>query len=153
MDEDMEDKDHKGGAGDSPSIEKWHRIHLACKNAGAIIGKGRSNIKYSRQDFKTSVTVSDSNGPECVLVVGANLVSVCEILLDVIPMHEDMIPSFVENKHQQYRNLDFDVDICMLVHQSQAGCIIGRAGFKMKELERANWCKHQSVFSVHSTVN
>ena len=37
-------------------------------------------------------------------------------------------------QYQQYKDLDFDADIRMLVHQSQAGCIIGRAGFKIKEL-------------------
>ena len=37
----------------------------------------------------------------------------------------------------QYQNLkgrDFQCEIRVLVHQSQAGCIIGRAGFKIKEL-------------------
>ena len=41
-------------------------------------------------------------------------------------------------QYQQYKDLDFDADIRMLVHQSQAGCIIGRAGFKIKELREVN---------------
>jgi heterogeneous nuclear ribonucleoprotein K len=109
--------------GEGPHVEL--RILLASKNAGAIIGKGGSNIKRLRSDFKAGVTVPDSSGPERILTVGANLGTVSEILLEVIPLLED---------YQQYKDLDFECDIRMLVHQSQAGCIIGRAGFKIKEL-------------------
>lgn len=31
-----------------------------------------------------------------------------------------------------------DVDVRMLVHQSQAGCIIGKGGLKVKELREVN---------------
>lgn len=30
--------------------------------------------------------------------------------------------------------MDFDCELRILIHQSQAGCVIGRAGFKIKEL-------------------
>lgn len=36
--------------------------------------------------------------------------------------------------YKNYKNNDFDCEMRLLVHQSQAGCIIGRAGFKIKEL-------------------
>ena len=64
--------------------------------------------------------------PERILTVGANLGTACEILLDVIPILED---------YQKYKDtMDFDCELRMLIHQSQAGCVIGRAGFKIKEL-------------------
>lgn len=110
--------------GDGPNVEL--RLLLASKNAGAIIGKGGSNIKRLRSDYKASVTVPDSNGPERILTVGANLGTACDVLQDVIPTLED---------YQAYKNSDdYNCEIRMLVHQSQAGCIIGRAGFKIKEL-------------------
>lgn len=135
-----EDQDGRGdgGADDSPKMLKRRRgegahvecrLLLASKNAGAIIGKGGANIKRLRTDFKASVTVPDSNGPERILTVSANLGTVCEILLDVMPTLED-----VSAEYQSYKDLDFECDLRMLVHQSQAGCIIGRAGFKIKEL-------------------
>ena len=40
--------------------------------------------------------------------------------------------------------MDFDCDLRMLVHQSQAGCIIGRAGFKIKELREVGNCGYKS---------
>ena len=37
-------------------------------------------------------------------------------------------------QHKNTRKDDIECEIRVLVHQSQAGCIIGRAGFKIKEL-------------------
>ena len=41
-------------------------------------------------------------------------------------------------QYQHFKDLDFDCELRMLVHQSQAGCIIGRAGFKIKELREVS---------------
>jgi hypothetical protein len=40
-----------------------------------------------------------------------------------------------------------EVDLRMLVHQSQAGCIIGKSGFKIKELREVSYklCVSQRV--------
>ncbi|XP_025077231.1 heterogeneous nuclear ribonucleoprotein K-like isoform X5 [Pomacea canaliculata] len=122
--------------GEGPRIEL--RILLQSKNAGAIIGKGGANIKRLRTDFKASVTVPDSNGPERVLTISAELGTVLEALMDVIPCLEDQY----KNKHGEY-----DCEIRMIVHQSQAGCIIGRAGFKVKELRE----KTGAGIKVYST--
>lgn len=50
LDDDYEEDedDHKRRRGDGPKVEL--RFLLASKNAGAIIGKGGSNIKRLRQD-------------------------------------------------------------------------------------------------------
>ena len=41
---------------------------------------------------------------------------------------------YVNLQYQKFKDLDFDCELRLLIHQSQAGCIIGRAGFKIKEL-------------------
>ncbi|XP_041370664.1 heterogeneous nuclear ribonucleoprotein K-like isoform X2 [Gigantopelta aegis] len=124
LDEQEEDESMiKRQRGEGPKVEL--RILLQSKNAGAIIGKGGSNIKRLRNDYKASVTVPDSDGPERILTIATDLGTVLEVLLEVIPMLEDY-------KHND--DLDFECELRMLVHQSQAGCIIGRAGFKIKEL-------------------
>ncbi|XP_064607595.1 heterogeneous nuclear ribonucleoprotein K-like isoform X2 [Liolophura sinensis] len=109
--------------GDGPRSEV--RVLLQSKNAGAIIGKQGSNIKRLRSEYNANVTVPDSNGPERILTISSELDSALDCLLDVIPNLED---------YQQYKDLDFDCELRLLIHQSQAGCIIGRAGFKIKEL-------------------
>lgn len=63
LDDDYEEDedDHKRRRGDGPKVEL--RFLLASKNAGAIIGKGGSNIKRLRQDYKASVTVPTRQVP------------------------------------------------------------------------------------------
>ncbi|XP_063433615.1 heterogeneous nuclear ribonucleoprotein K-like isoform X3 [Mytilus trossulus] len=123
-DDDYEDHGQKRRrGGDGPRVEL--RFLLASKNAGAIIGKGGSNIKRLRSDYKASVTVPDSTSPERVLTIGAEIATALECVLDIIPKLED---------YKNYKDDNFDCELRMLVHQSQAGCIIGRAGFKIKEL-------------------
>jgi predicted RNA-binding protein YlqC (UPF0109 family) len=48
----------------------------------------------------------------------------------------------VQSDSLQYKNKhgEFDCELRMIVHQSQAGCIIGRAGFKVKELREVCIC-------------
>ncbi|XP_013076521.1 heterogeneous nuclear ribonucleoprotein K-like isoform X3 [Biomphalaria glabrata] len=121
--------------GEGPRIEL--RILMQSKNAGAIIGKGGANINRLRNDYKASVTVPDSNGPERVLSIGAELGTVLDMLLDILPEMEDS-----RNKRS-----DSESELRMIVHQSQAGCIIGRQGFKVKELRE----KTGANIKVYST--
>jgi len=121
--------------GEGPRIEM--RILMQSKNAGAIIGKGGSNINRLRNDYKASVTVPDSNGPERVLSIGAELGTVLDMLLEVLPEMED----------QRNKRSDSESEVRMIVHQSQAGCIIGRSGFKVKEL-REKTGANIKVYSV-----
>lgn len=121
--------------GEGPRIEL--RILMQSKNAGAIIGKSGQNINRLRNDYKASVSVPDSNGPERVLSIGAELGTVLEILLEVLPEMED-----ARNKRS-----DSESEVRMIVHQSQAGCIIGRSGGKVKELRE----KTGSNIKVFST--
>jgi len=96
------------------------RVLIQSKCAGAIIGKGGTNISRLRSEYKATVTVPDCPGPERVLTVMADADTTCDVLLDIIPKIND--------------DRDGDSELRMLVHQSQVGGIIGRAGFKIKEL-------------------
>lgn len=131
--ESVDDGQLKRRRGEGPFVEL--RFLLQSKNAGAIIGKGGANIKRLRQDFKATVTVPDSDGPERILTVGANLGTACEILLDIIPCLEEVGGHDRDGSEKQFtKSGDAETELRMLIHQSQAGCVIGRAGFKIKEL-------------------
>ncbi|XP_076354592.1 heterogeneous nuclear ribonucleoprotein K isoform X1 [Tachypleus tridentatus] len=106
-----------------PSIDA--RFLIQSKNAGAIIGKAGSNINRLRKDYKASVTVPDCPGPERILTIVADVDTVGDILLDIIPKLED---------YTHHRTMNFECELRMLLHQSHAGCVIGRAGFRIKEL-------------------
>uniref|UniRef100_A0A8C5EXX8 Heterogeneous nuclear ribonucleoprotein K n=1 Tax=Gouania willdenowi TaxID=441366 RepID=A0A8C5EXX8_GOUWI len=101
------------------------RILLQSKNAGAVIGKGGKNIKALRSDYNASVSVPDSSGPERILSISADIETVGDILLKIIPTLEE---------YQQYNGTDFDCELRLLIHQSLAGSIIGVKGAKIKEL-------------------
>uniref|UniRef100_A0AAQ4QBS3 Heterogeneous nuclear ribonucleoprotein K n=1 Tax=Gasterosteus aculeatus aculeatus TaxID=481459 RepID=A0AAQ4QBS3_GASAC len=101
------------------------RILLQSKNAGAVIGKAGKNIKALRTDYNASVSVPDSSGPERILSISADIETVGEILLKIIPTLEE---------YQQYNGMDFDCELRLLIHQSLAGSIIGVKGAKIKEL-------------------
>uniref|UniRef100_A0A8C6MJG5 Heterogeneous nuclear ribonucleoprotein K n=1 Tax=Nothobranchius furzeri TaxID=105023 RepID=A0A8C6MJG5_NOTFU len=101
------------------------RILLQSKNAGAVIGKGGKNIKALRSDYNASVSVPDSSGPERILSISADIDTIGEILLKIIPTLEE---------YQQYNGVDFDCELRLLIHQSLAGSIIGVKGAKIKEL-------------------
>ncbi|XP_061732602.1 heterogeneous nuclear ribonucleoprotein K, like isoform X2 [Nerophis ophidion] len=101
------------------------RVLLQSKNAGAVIGKGGKNIKALRTDYNASVSVPDSSGPERILSVNANIDTIGDILLKIIPTLEE---------YQHYSGIDFDCELRLLIHQSLAGGIIGVKGTKIKEL-------------------
>ncbi|KAM6958779.1 LOW QUALITY PROTEIN: heterogeneous nuclear ribonucleoprotein K [Aplochiton taeniatus] len=101
------------------------RVLLQSKNAGAVIGKAGKNIKALRTDYNASVSVPDSSGPERILSISADIDTVGEILLKIIPTLEE---------YQQYSGMDFDCELRLLIHQSLAGSIIGVKGAKIKEL-------------------
>uniref|UniRef100_A0A8C8J4F3 Heterogeneous nuclear ribonucleoprotein K n=1 Tax=Oncorhynchus tshawytscha TaxID=74940 RepID=A0A8C8J4F3_ONCTS len=103
------------------------RVLLQSKNAGAVIGKGGKNIKALRTDYNASVSVPDSSGPERILSVSADIETIGEILLKIIPTLEEV-------SYQHYNGIDFDCELRLLIHQSLAGGIIGVKGTKIKEL-------------------
>ncbi|XP_056146288.1 heterogeneous nuclear ribonucleoprotein K, like isoform X3 [Lampris incognitus] len=60
-----------------------------------------------------------------ILSVSANIDTIGEILLKIIPTLEE---------YQHYNGIDFDSELRLLIHQSLAGGIIGVKGAKIKEL-------------------
>ncbi|KRZ67605.1 Heterogeneous nuclear ribonucleoprotein K [Trichinella papuae] len=99
------------------------RLLIASKSAGAVIGKGGENIKRLRSQYCASVNIPDSSTPERVLNIScANVATLTDCLSDLIPRLDDG------------KSGPQEAEVRMLVHQSQAGAIIGRAGFKIKEL-------------------
>ncbi|OAD58498.1 Heterogeneous nuclear ribonucleoprotein K [Eufriesea mexicana] len=100
------------------------RLLIPSKVAGSIIGKGGQNITKLRSQYKASIIVPDCPGPERVLTISSDLPTVLQVLNEVVPN--------LEENGSRY-GID-EIDVRMLVHQSQAGCIIGKGGLKIKEL-------------------
>ncbi|XP_056319028.1 heterogeneous nuclear ribonucleoprotein K isoform X2 [Danio aesculapii] len=122
-DDSEEEKPYKRSRNSDEMVEL--RILLQSKNAGAVIGKGGKNIKALRTDYNATVSVPDSSGPERILSVSADIPTVAEILLKIIPTLEE---------YQHHKGVDFDCELRLLIHQSLAGSIIGLKGAKIKEL-------------------
>ncbi|CAK1584327.1 unnamed protein product [Parnassius mnemosyne] len=119
--------------GDDGPVHKRQRQHddevtflIPSKMAGSIIGKGGSNISKLRNEYKASITVPDCPGPERVLSISASDIdTILEIVKDILPSLQEGGPKGGGNE---------DLDVRLLIHQSRAGCVIGKAGAKIKEL-------------------
>lgn len=117
---------HKRFRGGPNDVEV--RLLIPSKVAGSIIGKGGKNISRLRSDYKATVTVPDCPGPERILTVYS---SELETALKVV---DEIVPNLEDFSGGRGGKSGEDVDLRMLVHQSQAGCIIGKGGLKVKEL-------------------
>lgn len=100
------------------------RLLIPSKVAGSIIGKGGQNITKLRSQYKASITVPDCPGPERMLTLSSDLETICSIVNDVVPNLE-------ENGARVGAG---ELDLRMMIHQSQAGCVIGKGGNKIKEI-------------------
>ncbi|XP_026763070.1 heterogeneous nuclear ribonucleoprotein K isoform X2 [Galleria mellonella] len=99
---------------------------IPSKVAGSIIGKGGANISKLRDQYKASITVPDCPGPERVLsITASDIDTILEIVKDILPNLADGGPNKGNND---------DLDVRLLIHQSRAGCVIGKGGAKIKEL-------------------
>ncbi|KAL3288774.1 hypothetical protein HHI36_003208, partial [Cryptolaemus montrouzieri] len=99
------------------------RLLIPSKVAGSIIGKGGSNITKLRSQYKASITVPDCPGPERMLTLCSDLDTICNIIGDVVP-----------NLEEHSGSNSVELDLRMMIHQSQAGCVIGKGGYKIKEI-------------------
>ncbi|KAH1015014.1 hypothetical protein HUJ05_012798 [Dendroctonus ponderosae] len=86
-----------------------------------------TKMKLNRppEQYKASITVPDCPGPERLLTLSSDMDSLCNIVNDVIPNLEENGATAGNGN---------DIDMRMMVHQSQAGCIIGKGGSKIKEI-------------------
>ena len=82
----------------------------------AIIGKGGKNIQDLRQKHHCQIQMADCDAPERVLVVNGEQ-------NDVLNCISDILTSILEN-HQRSSKPD-QSEVRALIHQSQAGALIG----------------------------
>lgn len=108
------------------------RLLIPSRIAGAIIGKGGQHINRLRAQYKATINVEDCQGPERTVHVSAEFDNAISIV-------EEMLKNFDE-KEDEY-------DVRMLIHQSLAGCVIGKGGSKIKEIRDKIGCRILKVFS------
>lgn len=101
------------------------RMLLPSRSAGAIIGKAGATIQRLRSDYNAQVNVPDSPSPERLCVIHAAMDVVQDVLREIAKLVVDP-----KDQEQDAGKCEFH----WLVHQSQAGAIIGRAGARIKEL-------------------
>lgn len=134
--------------GSGPRVEL--RFLIPSKMAGGIIGKGGSNIRRMREEFSAKVSVPDSNGPERVFTLEGDLETLEVILGDLFRtlIEESNAARERDMQPQGAISSSGDIDLRMLVHQSQAGCIIGKGGGKIKELREESKLRALKVYST-----
>jgi heterogeneous nuclear ribonucleoprotein K len=62
-----------------------------------------------------------------LLLIGGDVDTAMETVVAVIPLLED---------NQKQQNAEYTTELRLMIHQSQAGCVIGRGGDKIKELRQ-----------------
>lgn len=102
------------------------RLMIQSRDAGSIIGRGGDNIKRLREDYKVGITVSDSRAPERIVIITGELNGIGSVVEEIIKGFDDKFKS----------RRDQEAELKMLIHQSQAGCVIGKAGSKLKEFRQ-----------------
>lgn len=117
------------------------RLLVPSKCAGSIIGKGGQNIQKLRTEFNANIRVPDCPGPERVMTVQADEpVVVANVLEHTIPvLTEEVVRSGNAGGKNPGQEGDGNMlEARLLIHQSIVGGIIGRAGFKIKEIRDAS---------------
>nr|XP_036218126.1 heterogeneous nuclear ribonucleoprotein K isoform X3 [Bactrocera oleae] len=124
---------------DGPHVDKRSRrnddqirILIPSNIAGAVIGKGGQHIQKMRTQYKATVSVDDSQGPERTILISSDLEATLQIVTEMLKYFEER---------------DDEVDVRLLIHQSLAGCIIGKGGQKIKEIRDKIGCRILKVFS------
>ncbi|XP_067629607.1 heterogeneous nuclear ribonucleoprotein K homolog isoform X1 [Eurosta solidaginis] len=124
---------------DGPQADKRNRrnddqirILIPSGIAGAVIGKGGQHIQRMRTQYKATVSVDDSQGPERTILISSDLESTIQIVTEMLKYFEER---------------DDEVDVRLLIHQSLAGCVIGKGGQKIKEIRDKIGCRILKVFS------
>ena len=126
-----------GGGGNSaskrPRGDKFEcRILVPSKVAGSIIGKGGSNIQKLRTENSANIRIPDCPGPErCMTVLCQDTEAAVQVLGQTIPfMNLDSASTTASDED--------NLEVRLLIHQSIVGGVIGRAGFKIKEIREGS---------------
>jgi len=149
----MKRGNYEGGPspGAAPAAVKRHRgdkfevrLLVPSKCAGSIIGKGGQNIQKLRTEFNANIRVPDCPGPERVMTVQADAPDVvCSVLEQTVTvLTEEAMRGSGNNSTPPKNNSSSEdgpvLEARLLIHQSIVGGIIGRAGFKIKEIRDAS---------------
>lgn len=113
------------------------RLLIPSKIAGSIIGKAGANIQILRNEFNANVRVPDCPGPERVMTIQADDAKTCiNVIAAALPyMSEEAARSLPGQKPDEQSG---PKEVRILIHQSVVGGIIGRAGFKIKEIREGS---------------
>ena len=113
------------------------RLLIPSKIAGSVIGKAGANIQSLRNEFNANVRVPDCPGPERVMTIQADDAQACiNVISAALPyMSEEAARSLPGQKPDEQSG---PKEIRILIHQSIVGGIIGRAGFKIKEIREGS---------------
>lgn len=101
-----------------------YRFLIPSRDAGAIIGKGGKIIQDLRLKHRCQIQMADCESPERVLIISGDQ-------SDVLHCMSDILVSIHEN-HQRSTKPD-QSEIRALIHQSQAGALIGKGASRVKE--------------------
>lgn len=127
------DAGNGGGSGPNPAkrvrrdSDDKIRLLIPSNLAGAVIGKGGENIKRITAEFDAEVDVSKCQGPERVITIESDLETCCSVIRDIMKKID-------KGNAEEY-------ELRMLLHQSLAGCVIGKGGSKIKELKDKIGCR------------
>ncbi|KAG5441033.1 Heteroproteinous nuclear ribonucleoprotein K [Clonorchis sinensis] len=132
------------------------RFLIPCRAAGIMIGKGGENIKKIRSQYNVKLNIPDNRGPERIMTIEGDLQAICNIMKDVSPKLKDIMNAKLsdpkrimghvpfkrrprpgaesEEPEKEDEEDDSMLDYRILVHESQAGSVIGRGGERIKEL-------------------
>lgn len=119
----------------APGDEKHElRILIPVNIAGALIGKGGSNIRELRSEFNANVQLPDSEGYERIMTV------ITQDLESLANFAGKAAQCLNERMNHVIRPGD-EPSLRLLIHKSQAGTIIGIKGLKIKELRETTGAK------------
>ena len=108
------------------------RLIIPSKVAGSIIGKGGANIQKLRTENNANVRVPDCPGPERVMTVHAETIGTAlKVIEQSIPLLSEEAANAAPGAAPPAPGA---LEVRLLIHQSIVGGIIGRAGFKIKEI-------------------
>ncbi|CAF0871056.1 unnamed protein product [Adineta steineri] len=100
------------------------RFLIPSRDAGAIIGKGGKIIQDLRLKHHCQIQMADCDVPERVLIVNGDQTDVLNCISDIL--------SCISENHQRSNKSD-QSEVRALIHQSQAGALIGKGASRVKE--------------------
>uniref|UniRef100_A0A915C9R4 K Homology domain-containing protein n=2 Tax=Parascaris univalens TaxID=6257 RepID=A0A915C9R4_PARUN len=107
------------------------RLLVPSRGAGAVIGKGGESIKRLRAECDATLTIPDSQTPERIVTIVAEVDNVIRCVNEIIPRLDECLKTRDSDDEGSARG---ESELRLLVHQSHAGAIIGRGGYRIKEL-------------------